>query len=219
MAIAFDTFGENRSAAGGTTATVSISPSGGSNTYLVATVIDNNNVTPSVTGVTWNGTSMTQVLAYTMTVTNYGLYIYVLQNPTITTANLVATRSSTTNQIYVGGAFYTGVDTYDVTGTDGTTCGDTSTSVSATTTVDDAWGVLVAYNDNNSGISASTNTFQRGGTYNGWETFDSNGGLGTAGSKTMTVTAASACFGSAAIFLKPFVAAAATDSLLLLGVS
>lgn len=204
MAIAFDSFGENRSAVSATTSTATINPIGGSNNYLVAFVIDNG-VSPSVTGVTWNGTPMTQVTAFTMTVTTYGLYIYVLPNPTITSANLVATRTGTAGQLYVAGAFYTGVDTYESLVTDGTSCSDTSTSLNPTSTADNAWGVMLAYNDNNRDISASVNTFQRGGSYIGWEVFDTNNAITPAQSFTMTVTASIACFGSVGLVLKPYV--------------
>ena len=138
--------------------------------YLVVFVADLTGDT--TTGVTYNGTSMTQITKVTRS-PNEGslhLYAYGLLNPATGTNNIVVSRSGTTATIDLTAYALSGANTTTPVNTSGTAngagSGGTSLSVSLTTTVDGC-GILGWWVMDNGSITAGSNL-----------TLDATGGAG-----------------------------------------
>lgn len=206
MAIAYD----NASHSGflnSTTNNLSHTTSGTDRVLLVYiySTIDN------VTGVTYNGTSMSFVNKVVMLGAAAGQYIhcYILANPT-TGSNTVAVSSSSGLAGYVSAVSYTGAkqtgqpdgnNTQSVSST-------TSLTTSITTTDDNCW--LVGYAYHNGAVVAGTGTTLRGGSVSVLQTMDSNGAKTPAGSHSLNTTRSPADFaGHVMASISPAVSAAA----------
>lgn len=188
MAIALDTF-SNGNFISGTTRTFQHTCTGSDLILFVEAVI--NTSTDLVTGVTYNGVSMTRIQTVSPTA-NRRLYLYYLIAPATGSAlNVVITASSSTA---IGGnaVSYTGVAQSGTIIDVSTTATDTTSPVatSLTTTIDNCWTILCTTVDSTSPFTASTgSTFRvQNTTYQDVSIFDSNGAITPAGSTTMTVT-------------------------------
>lgn len=190
MAIALDATTDGNFVSG-TSRTFSHTCTGSDRILFVEAVI--NTSTDLVTGVTYNGVSMTRIQTVSPTA-NRRLYLYYLIAPATGANNVVITTSSSTA---IGGnaASYTGVAQSGTIIDVSTTITDTTSPVatSLTTTIDNTWTILCTTVDTTSAFSASTgSTFRvKNTTYADVSIFDSGGAITPAGSTTMTVTVAS----------------------------
>lgn len=153
-----NTSGITYSASGATSYSVSHTTASG-DTYLATTVSDWSG--DNTTGCTFNSVSMSQLVKETRTPDSGSLevYLYGLQTPDITTANVVCSRSSSTLWIGVGSVSVSGTDTtnaVDTTATEPGLAGQSSDTLSITTTASSA-GVIIAAVADNCNIAASTN--------------------------------------------------------------
>lgn len=187
MAIAYDT-STNGNFVSGTTRTFSHTCTGSDLILFVEAVI--NTSTDLITGVTYNGVSMTRIQTVSPNA-NRRLYLYYLIAPATGANNVVITASSSTA---IGGnaASYTGVAQSGTIIDVSTTATDTSSPVdtTVTTTIDDCWTILCTTTDSTTAFTASTNSTLRTSntTYVDVRIFDNNGAINPAGSYTMTVT-------------------------------
>lgn len=187
MAIAFDASTDGNFTSG-TSRTFSHTCTGSDRILFVQAII--NTSSDLVTGVTYNGVSMTQVTT-TSPNANRRIYLYYLVGPNTGANNVVITTSASTA---IGGnaASYTGVAQSGTIIDVSTTATDTSSPIDTTltTTVDNCWAILLTTTDTTTAFTASTNsTFRRANTtYVDARIFDSNGAVTPAGSFTMTVT-------------------------------
>lgn len=190
MAIAYDTF-TNGNFVSGTSRTFSHTCTGSDLILFVEAVINTNS--DWVTGITYNGVSMTRIQTVSPTV-NRRLYLYYLVGPA-TGANNVVISTSSSAAIGGNAASYTGVAQTGTIIDVSTTVTDTSSPIDTTltTTIDDCWTILCGTMDGTVAFTASTGSTLRGGngTYLDVQIFDSNGPKNPAGSTTMTVTNAS----------------------------
>ena len=191
MAIAFDAQSAS-SFSSGTTNTFSHTCSG-SNGILYVGVYDGLN---NVTGVTYNGVSMTLVNSFAMTGGAAGQYIrlYQLVSPATGANNVVITCSAAGNT-YGNGVSYTSASQTgqpDAQNTGGASTG-TSLTTSVTTTADNCWVVGFAYMAGT--ISAGTNTTLRSTNAGGiLAIFDTNAAQTPAGSKSVQTTSGTSGF-------------------------
>ncbi len=192
MAIARDTTTEGTATANSLTFSHTCT---GSNLLLLVGVSDSNG--DGVTGVTYNGVSMTQLVKDVGGSSGYR-YVYGLLNPATGANNIVISDSGVTN-LYAVGASYTGVkqsglpDDTDQININAANSG----TLNFTTNVADCWGFMMAEGDNGS-ITASTNAFElQSDAADRIAGFDSNGVLPT-GATTMAFTCAVNSNGGAA---------------------
>lgn len=168
----------------------------GVNRLLLVGISDSNG--DGVTGVTYNGVAMTQLIKDVGGTSGYR-YVYGLLNPSSGTNDIVISDSETTN-LYAIGSSYTGVlqsglpdDTDELNisaGTGGT--------LNYTTTIDDCWGFFMAEGDNGD-MTAGTNAVKvEADALNRNAAFDSGRSLGAAGAVSMAFTCASGSNGGAA---------------------
>jgi hypothetical protein len=187
MAIAFDASTDGNFTSG-TSRTFSHTCTGSDRILFVQAIINTNS--DIVTGVTYNGVSMTQVATVSPNA-NRRIYLYYLIGPN-TGANNVVITTSVSAAIGGNAASYTGVAQSGTIIDVSTTATDTSSPVDTTltTTVDNCWAILLTTTDSTTAFTASTNsTFRRANTtYVDGRIFDSNAAVTPAGSFTMTVT-------------------------------
>ena len=193
MAIAFDASSiRTQDSGGGTTSTWSHTCTGSDRILFVGVTVGTG---MTVSGVTYNGVSMTQVatLALGGAVFNNG-YIFRLVAPATGANNIVVTASADTF-IYAAATSYTGVDQttpIDVSGTNSTT--GTSLGLSLTTTKDNDWLVgFWYYGSSDDDFTAGSNTLirQEDAPAGIWYAMAvTNSAQTPAGSKTITLTSA-----------------------------
>ena len=147
------------------------------------------------TGVTYGGTSMTQLVKVMCTgaANNQWLYIYGMLNPPTGTANIVA--SSTSVYTYIAACSYSGVNALPSITSTAVTSGATSLLGTLTTVATDSWLVGFTYS-NSAPPTAGTSTVlrQQTGTYAGQWIIDSGTGQGSSGSKSLTITQSPSAF-------------------------
>lgn len=214
MAIAFDAQSAS-SFSSGTTNTFSHTCSG-SDRILYVGVYDGLN---NVTGVTYNGTSMTLVNSFAMTGSAAGQYIrlYQLVNPSTGTNNVVITCSVAGNT-YGNGISYTGANQTgqpDANNTNGASTG-TSLTTSVTTVADNCWIVGYAYMAGT--ITAGTNTTLRSTNASGvLASFDTNSAQTPAGSKSVQTNSGTNGFnGHVIASFSPSVSSGSTQGMLMM---
>lgn len=184
MAITRDNFLATQQGAAGTSQTVAYTNNG--NLLVWYGGVDG--TTEVITGVTYNGVSMTQVNKLQEPGARWW-YLYILKNPATGTNNLVVSASGSTNFITLA-ASYAGTDTTtqpDDNASQATAGTQATISQNLTSTIAGDWAFAGVRNDavvmtgttNLTGLSASGAIMS----------FDSNGSLGAAGSKTLVVTA------------------------------
>lgn len=175
MAIAYDSVSFD-AAGGASPYTVSHTVSGTDKFLLVSVRSQVAGGGDVVTGVTYNGTSMTRINTIRSETNNERGYLYYLINPDTGTHDIVVTASS--GNLIAGGASYTGVDQTSPIDANNTSTQGTGTSVSlsVTTTTDNCW--LVGYGDgvtgSGSAFTPGSNTTERAENDRNVQ-FDSNG--------------------------------------------
>lgn len=187
-AIAYDNATKRTWTAGGTV-TFSHTTTG-SDLVLIVTIF---HFDSTVSGVTYNGTALTELVdqVNNSASANYTA-VYYLVNPD-TGSNNVSITMSNSNNIEAVAATYTGVDTASFPDAWVSSAGNNSSSFSlgVTTTVDDCW-LVVGERETDVGITKDSGTtrvtYATVGTF-GW---DSDGSVGTAGSKTYSTTSGDA---------------------------
>lgn len=189
MAIAFDAFTSPAGGEAQTNYTFSHTCTG-SNRILFVAVIGATS-SDNITGVTYNGVSLTLVDKQTTSAVG-GIdreqYLFVLQGPA-SGSNTVAVASSPAGSVYPVAASYTGAhQTNAIVGAKGQNNSTTSLSVGVTTVAANSW-VAAGTRLNAGTMTASTNTVSRGTDS---QYVDSGSGPGAAGLYTMTVTASPA---------------------------
>lgn len=193
----------------------------GSNRMLLVGVLIND-LSDTITGVTYNGVAMTKVPSGTATQPGGGgrterLDLFYLINPASGSNTVAYTGTGGfSNGVTLCAISYTGV--HQTSGLNiskkANATGSTGLSLSETTTVDDCWAVSMVRNDSGS-ITNGTNYFAQTSD-NSIEMGDSNGSLGSAGSKTVSMGGPSGGKMCVTAFIAPAVTAQATNAGLLL---
>lgn len=215
-AIAYDNSASAQSANGATSLTYAVTIAA-SNEYLVVGAVDYGDY---VTGMTYNGTSMTSLGSQAIVGGGGSVRAYGLANPSMGANNVVITKSTGSNFIpSVAGSYSGAAQTGQPEATGTNTASSASTlTVSATTLTDNAWMVLLGWNDNGGTMTASTGSTKRTQTpsYGGFALFDSNAGISPAGSNSMTYTSTftGGQTGFAVVIKEPAVVITPTESAL-----
>jgi len=158
MAIAYDSHSQGN----GTGSTVTVSHTmGASDGAILAVGVVNNNASDVVTGVTYGGVAMTKLHT---TVGSAGFYLttWYLNQPTTGVNDVVVSKSSGAEQTYVRALSFTGGNITNAIYNASLGSGGASETVSVTTTVDNSWCAMFAYDSNATPIAASTNSTLRG---------------------------------------------------------
>lgn len=190
MAIAFNAAADGGNNGGSSTSlTFAYTCSSGSNRLLAVNVLGD--VTDNITGVTYNGVSMTLAAKLTPTGpdTPRWVYLFFLLAPA-TGSNNVIISANTTAYILAGAADYTGVNQ---TGQpDATTTHTGSGSImnltsTITTVADNSWAILAEEGGGGLPPTFDVGTTRRSfdAAFNTWGLFDSGGPITPAGSYTM----------------------------------
>ena len=181
MAIARDNITASSTTTG---ATLTFSHTNTAGTILWVGVVSYNG-TDVITGVTYNGVSMTRALAIAQGANGY-VYLYYLASPA-TGANDVVVSQSASVTIQAVAASYTGASTTGIPDTSNTATGTSgSSTVSVTTVADNCWGVGVTWTNRTN--SDGTLGAIIGGLTSQFSMFDSNSSLTPAGSKVFDIT-------------------------------
>jgi hypothetical protein len=191
MAIAFDA-ATNAGANGGTSFTFAHTCSGSDRILFVGFVWDPGD--DDVVSVTYNSVAMTLVAK--ILTGGMNRYLYRLVAPA-TGANNVVITITTGRTVFAGATSYTGVDqgSQPAGTTNNSASGATSLLTSITTTVDNAWTVLLegSYNGNpEPGAGTGSTKRTADASFGTWGLFDSGGAISPAGSYSMTTTRTSA---------------------------
>lgn len=157
----------------------------GSNLALLVQV--SNSSGDTITGVTYNGVSMTQITK--MNLPPFGtstMYFFYLLLPATGTNNIVISSSSS-QTITATSQSYTGVLAFDNSST------QTNTNVSSLTTsiipvAQNCWTFLAAYCSGGNLAASTGSTLRNSGTSSTLRFFDSNGGINPPISTSMAVT-------------------------------
>ena len=207
MAIALDNSSE-ASLSSGTVLTFSHTVSG-DNRILFVSCSQEGGSLDSITGITYNGISMTRI-GMAVSQANGRAYLYYLIAPATGANDVVVTYSETTNKR--GQAVsYTGVSQSGVPDASDSGNGSGTTITGTITTVlDNCWTIMTAYG-NNAGLVASTGSTERLNN-NRLGTFDSNGVITPAAETTMVVTCSSDNNGFVIASFAPFVAPTANSN-------
>ena len=202
MAIAFDAVtGGNRNPIAGNNLSFSHTCTG-SDRFLLVFVADN--MSGNVTGITYNGVTMTDISSGYNVNGAVDLTVYGLIAPA-TGANTVSINFAASSSWGAAVAHsYTGVDqsTFPTIFTNNKVT-STSITTSATTTVDDSWLVSSARGSSSGATSASTGATTRFSTAGFIQTYDSGGATGGAGSKSMRITGSNQVLGMQLVVLAP----------------
>lgn len=209
--IAFDNTTSGGSSAG-TSHTFSHVVSTGANPYLCVGIMIES-ASDLVSGVTYNGVTMTQV-ATLSNGSSSRIYLYALGNPSSGTNDVVITKSSTTS--YPIAWSITGAQsssTVDSSATNGFTT-TTSLTTSTTTVADNSWLVMMGRNEGGSPwMAAGTGTtLRQNNTNNSIAMFDSNSAKTPAGSNSLQTTQTSSSTGHIIASIAPFAEAGQTRS-------
>jgi len=215
MAIAVDT--TTNGSASATTVTVSHTVATDNPILFVGVWIQNSS--DVITGVTYNGVSMSQVGAVNNAAVD-SVYMYVLQAPATGANDIVLTKTGT-DLGYVLGVSYTGAAQTgqpDATNT-GYNASATSLTTSVTTVADNCWTVLMMKANNNTNSAGTGTTLRTDGPGNDQTgIYDSNGAITPAGSTSLQTTAASnRAWAHVMASFAPAVAGGATEPAIFMG--
>lgn len=182
----------------------------GSDRALIVHCLSNNGSNP-ITGVTYNGTSMTKLSTFTRTGESFAVDQYGIAAPDTGTNNVVITASGTATCVETG-ISYTGVDQTTPFPTTSTAIGNSATiSDSLTVSASNSWIFAGTRTGGAQPSATGTNyTRQVSNASNGVHAGDSNAGLST-GSQTVSVSVTSGSWGIAIIEIAE--AGAATSSI------
>jgi hypothetical protein len=174
----------------------------GANTILF--VITSSAGANPATAVTYNGVSLTQI--GTNVTPNACANFWYLLNPATGSHTLSATGYANSG-IGLVGQSYTGVNQGSpINVTNQTSGSGTSFTISATTTADNCWGIMLGASGGGSAISASTNANLIQSQINGDSSialFDTNSAQTPAGSKSMAFTGPNASKNAIVAFFSP----------------
>jgi len=192
MAIAFDSSTGGDYVAGSTSLTFSHTCSGDDRALFVS--ILTNTDADTVTGVTYDGDSMTRVDAFLGK--NYYHYVYELANPSSGSNNVVISTDTSLN-IFGCATSYTGVDQTNPSEANnkGETDSGTSLGVSVTTSTDNAWvygGTFCGSKPTEMSAGAGTTAREIGGSMEYTGSVDSGDVISPAGSKTLNISSSDA---------------------------
>lgn len=205
MAIAFDTSTQKNEGSSVSSITFSHTCTGSDLVLLVACMAGGN-VGDAITGVTYNGVAMTQLVKKGNGAANQFVYIYGLVAPA-TGANDVVVSQSDSSDMVAAAASYTGALQSGLP--DATTSGAVTgnLTLSTTTVADNSWVFTAARNVNEGSPTAGTNITLRQDVVQ-ISAGDSNAAVTPAGSFSQTWTVASGeTFGCSASFAPSLAAA------------
>lgn len=217
MAIAFDASATGVTGSG-TSLTFSHTCTG-SNLILVCYADHGSGV--NITGVTYNGTSMTAVDTV-LSGDGEKMDSFYLIAPSTGANNVVISAASATLIIGASGS-YTGAKQSgqpDTHTTDSATGTDDQVDCTVTVVADNSWGTMGVRGTGAGTSSAGANTFQRAANSGNVQLYDSNG-TWAAGSHTLSATGVNASSGNGAaceLTIAPVVAAATGSPAYLIGV-
>lgn len=186
MAIAFDAFATG-SGLGANSITYSHTCTTGARLYVGVYSQSGDNVT----GVTYNGVSLTQIMKRNASNSTGSYYWYFISNPASGANNVVVSRSVTTDDFAALSVSYTGSQTSNTPNATAESDINTASSLSLgiTTTVDNCWSIAF-FRADNAGISAGTGEILRGvgGTSNRNAIIDTDGVISPAGTETLNAS-------------------------------
>lgn len=216
MAIAFDNATSGAFGANVASKTVSHTTGGGTDRILFVGVAMSGNVTTDiVTGITYNGVSMTKITSAAGIAGQTGaVTVYYLIAPA-TGANDVVVSFSPNNGgaiqiVSYSGAKQTGVP--DSSNTLSTTGGGTDIDLATTTVADNCWVTMWGMCDGGTGLTAGTGTTIRGSVLSSvYAMGDSNSAVTPAGSKTLIFDNATANQTAVIVSFAPAVASGPTN--------
>lgn len=215
MAIAFDA-ATNPALANSTSLTYSHTCTGSDRILYVSVMMRN----MTITGVTYNGVSMTEIGSRVLIGNNDYLAHYYLIAPA-TGANNVVVSGSASNIIISGATSYTGCaqsSQPDANNNRAVTTTSTLTT-SLTTVADNSWAVLSARGNSTGNTTAGTGTTQRANTNGYMQMYDGNGAVTPAGSTSLNTTQTSQPIVHLMASFAPAAAAAATSIKSIAGVA
>lgn len=186
MAIAFDQTTTAQQLAG-SSLSFSASTSGSNRILLVPVFTSYGTSGDKISGVTYNGVSMTRVTGATQIdfVSGQSFYLYYLIAPA-TGTNTVLITATGSGEIYGTTVSYTGVDqTSPIDNSTTTTSGGT---ITLTTVADNCWTLSFGRNTATGALTASTGTTQRSAGSGLYNIGDSNGAITPVGSTSMSWT-------------------------------
>jgi hypothetical protein len=171
----------------------------GSSADRILLVYLTSNLNDQVTGVTYNGVSMTQLVKKGRNQDNaVWSYIYYLVNPASGTHSVAVSLASSDTFFMGAAASYTGVTQSAPEAYAATSSQSTSGSVSVTTISDNDWLVGMFYSGTGLNMSAGSNTTFRGGALNSAISVDTNGAMTPAGTYSLNMSNTSIWTGVAA---------------------
>ena|SRR3990167_11163893 len=203
MAIAFDAASEG-SVVDNTTLTISHTTAGSNRALFFAVDVDKSSGDADViTGVTYNGVAMTRI-GIAAAQANSKVSLYVLNNPTIGTNDIVTTLSAAPATTTCRGVGMSYSEVHQGAIDSSATGNNSGTTITATTTVVGTGCWLVgAFYGNAGGLAASTDTTERGDETN--LTGDDSNAIVAAGSRSLVVTCNSDNFAWVVASFSPFV--------------
>jgi hypothetical protein len=149
-----------------------------------------------VTGVTYNGVAMTQLVKFNQTADSTCIYIYGLLAPTTGTNAVLISRSSSTSTITGGSVSFTGVSQSglpDAFNSNGQTSGSSNTT-SITTVANNAWIVgFLQYDNQNITVGTGSTVINTGPNAGGpWSMFKATANpITPAGAQSLTMNGTS----------------------------
>lgn len=194
MAIARDSSTGLSASASGATSFTYAHTCAGDDRYLFVYVFDATTSEASVTGVTYNGVSMTKLVSARRGDSDRYIHIFGLVAPATGANNVVVSRTGTTSVMRSGAVSYTGVDQTNPvndteTYTSPTPADDLQLSISPTTTVDNCIiTAMSCFTSGGAGLQSAVSgcvQISNSDINNNWESDPLN--VGSAGSKTLTV--------------------------------
>lgn len=185
MAITFDNSASGSSS--GTTTTVALTIANQANRILIVSAVDFGGDT--ITGVTYNGVSMTQINKQVLS-SGDAIYLFYLAAPATGNNDIVASRSVATSTFKVAGASYYGAAQTGIPDASNTNSSASTTSIttSVTTVADNSW--TISSSASSRILSPSTGVTQRENQTD-LAFGDSNGAITPPGSDSHTWTLSS----------------------------
>lgn len=207
MGVLFDNAAQNNTGSSPSTVTFSFTVGSNSDRVLLVSVSNNSTTASQIASVTYGGQSMTSIRRDVGTVGNGvgTIETFRLINPPTGANNVVITQGAT-KSTFVGtvvGSYYNVDQTTPVDVTDYTESLTATFTLQATTTVDNTWGVCLAFSQRS--LSVNTNVTVRTGNNTGIFLGDTNSDQTPAGSKSMVLNVSSTPYTTwgHGIFLKP----------------
>lgn len=192
-AIAFDNAtGANTIGSAATSLTYSKTNTGAN--LMLIVFVENANQADDITGITYNGVSLTQVRKRLTAVGNFPQYAYALQAPA-TSANNIVISWTTSKQARSVALSYTGVNqsvTLDSTGDNQAPGGSSPLTTTATTVADNSWLVTAAGIQRTPTASTGITFRTSAGSETAYKGADSNSAITPAGNYNFDWTFATA---------------------------